>query len=384
MSKQIQFDRLDTILALATAEYMRQETEAFLAAETDATLGEETKRKITRMIRMEKGKNTRRKVWKVLHTLLIAALAAATVALVACVAHPEIRDAIWKVVLTWGDESVQIEFVPATPNRKPGADSAPTDSPTQKPNAPDDPIPDPPKSIEELRMPGFVPEKWTFETQKSRSIFTVDYFNGEGKVQATFQQMTMGYNSSVNSEGAVETKLTVNGWEAVLLTYAGKPDLYVLYWQDASYRYSLNGAFESLDQLLRMAQSVYGSPHELSDTPPDVLHCVKLPKYCPTAFAKLWGKNIGRMFQLVLYDTKDNYSGTFTQTIIKANSFADAEGAIATEVVINGFDGVVLTYANEPGVYAVYWQDHEYRYHIYALFDSMEDALRMAESVDVR
>ena len=55
-----------------------------------------------------------------------------------------------------------------------------------------------------------------------------------------------------------------------------------------------------------------------------------------------------------------------------------------TDVTINGFEGIVLTYAKEPRVYAVYWQDHEYRYHIYALFDSMEDALRMAESVDVR
>lgn len=384
MSKQMQFDRLDTILALASAEYMKQETRCFLDVKTDATLSEDTQQKIFGLIGLAKGKEVRRKTRKILRAVLIAALIAATVALAACMATPEIREAIWKVVLTWGEESVQIEFVPADPNRKPGADAAPGDSPTQKPDSPDDPIPDPPKTIEELRMPGFLPEKWTFETQKSRSVFVVTYFDSEGEMLATFQQMTVGYNSSVNSEGAVETKLKVNGWEAVLLSYEDPRNMYTLYWQDASYRYSLDGVFDSLDQLLQMAESVYGSSRELSDTPPDVLYTVKLPGYCPAAFTKLQGKSIGRMFRLVLYDAAGNYSGTFTQTIIEANTLADAEGATVTDVVINGFEGIVLTYATEPGVYAVYWQDHEYRYHIYALFDSMEEALRMAESVDVR
>jgi hypothetical protein len=381
MSKQIPFDGLDTLLSLASAEYMKQVTAEFLAAQTDANLSPETEEKITGMIRIEKRKVARGKVWKVIRTVLIAALAAATVALAACMANPEIREAIWKVVLTWGDESVKVDFVPATTN--PNAASKPV-SPNTSTQKPDDPIPEPPKRIEELRMPGYMPAGWKCENTKQRKIFGVSYYNSEGKMMATFTQTVLNVDSHVDSDHAIASEITINGWEGVWFTYEDQPNVYALYWQDYEYRYSFYGIFESYDQLIRMAESVYVDADDSDVQPPESIERVKIPNYYPSAFKTVKGHRLDFCLQLSFYDADGNFAGSYSQVIIDMNSYADAEGATATDIVINGFAGVLFTYAEEPGVYSVYWQDSEYRYHIYALFDSYEDAIRMAESVPVR
>ena len=377
MSKQIQFDRLDTILALATAEYMRQETEAFLSAETDAALSEETERKINRMIRIEKGKKTRRKVWKVLRTVLIAALAAATVALAACVAHPEIREAIWKVVLTWGDESVKIDFVPANPNRKPGANSADNNRPTQKPNTP---IPDAPKSIEAVRVPGYMPNGWTAESRNTGTIFSIDYYNADGESIITFVQMIIDSDSSVDANGATATELAVNGWDGVLLTYEDQPSVYMLYWQDYEYRYSFYGQFDSLDQLITMAESVYVEAGGFVEEAPKRIETIYAPSYMPQGWTTE-SVILRTNYMLVFYNQAGEYTITYNQMTISSKSHADAETGTATELTINGFTAVLFTYEDTPNLYNLYWQDNQYKYCIMGYVETVDELILMAESV---
>ncbi|MBO5779013.1 MAG: DUF4367 domain-containing protein [Clostridia bacterium] len=381
MSKQISFDRLDTLLALASAEYMKQVTSEFLAAETDATLSPEAEEAITGMIRVAKRKVAWGKAWKVIRTILVAALAAATVALAACMAYPEIREAIWKVVLTWGDESVKVDFVPATTHQNSASKPSSSNHSTPKPV---EPIPEPPKRIEELRMPGYMPVGWECENTKQRKMFEVSYYDSEAKMVATFTQTVLDVNTESDSDHAIVDEITINGWEGVLFTYEDQPNVYAIYWQDYEYRYGFYGLFESYDQFIRMAESVYVDADDSSVRPPESLERVKIPNYYPSAFSTAKGTVNDAFFQLSFYDADGNFKGTYTQMTIGMNSHADAEGATVTDIVINGFAGVLFAYADEPGVYSVYWQDSEYRYHIYALFDSREDAIRMAESVSVR
>ncbi len=381
MSKQISFDRLDTLLSLASAEYMKQVTGEFLAVETDATLSPEAEEKIMGMIQIAKRKIIRGKAWKVIRTILVAALAAATIALAACMAHPEIREAIWKVVLTWGDESVQIEFVPATTQQNPHSNAAKPDDSTKPP---EEPIPEPPTRIVEIRMPGYMPVGWECENTKQRKMFGVSYFNSAGEVIVTFTQVVLNVDSYVDSDHAIVDEITINGWEGVLFTYEDQPNVYALYWQDYEYRYSFYGIFESYDQLIRMAESVYVDANDSDVQLPESIERVKIPNYHPAAFKTVKGKRLDFLFRLSFYDADGNFAGVYSQMIIGMKSHADAEDATATDIVINGFAGVLFTYADEPGVYSIFWQDSEYRYHIYALFDSQEDAIRMAESVSVR
>lgn len=377
MSKQIQFDRLDTILALATAEYMRQETEAFLSAETDITLGEETERKITRMMHRANGRDRRRKVWKVLRTVLIAALAAATVALAACVAHPEIREAIWKVVLTWGDESVKIDFVPANPNRKPGASSADNNSPTQKPNAP---IPDAPKTIEAVRIPGYMPVGWTTESNLLNNCFRLSYYNADEERVITYRQSTIDANSTVDAEGATATELTVNGWDGVLLTYEDEPNVYTLYWQDYEYRYSFYGQFDSLDQLIRMAESVYVEAGGFVEEPTKTIETIYAPSYMPEGYTTE-SVSLKTSFMMMYYAPSEEHGFSYTQVNVDSKSRGDAEGAISTEITINEWNGILLSYEYDPHRFVLYWQDYEYRYSLSGYFESYDQLILMAESV---
>ena len=48
----------------------------------------------------------------------------------------------------------------------------------------------------------------------------------------------------------------INGHEGIMVEYPDVPGLYYLVWQDESYQYSLYGAFESVSELMKIAEGI--------------------------------------------------------------------------------------------------------------------------------
>lgn len=255
--------RLDLIWTLAAEEYVKDLIVESRKPQANAKIAEFTENKILRMIRRDHRRTQRRKTWKVLRTLLVACLIIATLALAACMALPTVREAIWKVVLDWGDESVKIGFV--TPENTNSADSTtaitPMDpsastAPAEPSDPPKPPASEPPTFIEEVNIPTYLPIGYTIQSKIMRKAYIVDYFNTEGNWALTFQQMTISSESEGDATQGNAIDVIVNGMNAILFTYEDQPNAYMLYWQDSQYRYSINGYFDSYDDLLKMAESV--------------------------------------------------------------------------------------------------------------------------------
>lgn len=258
------YNKLDAILALASVEYMKDVTNEFLTTTMDVELSVQTRHQIMRMIRKKEHQGTRQKAWKVCRGILVACLILATLALAACMAIPTIREAIWKVMLEWNDESVKIQFVPNDdPDYTTGVDPSETtanlpenSTVTEPEDEPDVPTVTPPTSIEEVNVPGYMPMGYTTKSSLESNNFQLLYYNANNTMEIIYRQAIIGYDTEGDGEGGIATELTVNGLNAVLFTYEGEDNIYNLYWQDNQYRYNIYGYFASYDDLIRMATSV--------------------------------------------------------------------------------------------------------------------------------
>ncbi len=259
--------KLDLIWTLAADEYVKDLICESRVSRADAVMDAWTENKILRMIRKEHNRTKRRKLWKVVRIALVACLTVATLAFAACMAFPTVREAIWKVVLQWGDESVKIEFVPSddpdytspagtTTDVSAGITTTELSDPSTQPDPPDQPVVEPPTSIEEVNVPAYVPAGYTVESTGTRKTHTLMYYNAAGEIMITFKQMTVSFGSEGDAQDGIATDVTINGMNAILITYEDQPNAFLLYWQDAQYKYNIHGYFESYDELIELANSV--------------------------------------------------------------------------------------------------------------------------------
>jgi hypothetical protein len=114
----------------------------------------------------------------------------------------------------------------------------------------------PPKYIEEVNVPSYMPTGYTSNSTLTKKAFMMDYYNQIGENVITFKQRIISSGSEGDAEEGTANEITINGFQAIVISYADHPNEYVLYWQDNQYRYSIHGYFEDYDELIRMATSV--------------------------------------------------------------------------------------------------------------------------------
>lgn len=249
--------RLDAILTVAATEYSQKLTEDFLSVKPDFEMSEPTERRIMRMIRKDKRRASRQNALKIAKYIMIACLIAATVAFTACMAIPRIRQAIWKAIVEWHDEYISIKFVPAETDANDISTAEPTDTTSDTPSAtPNEPIVTPPMTIEEVNMPSYMPVGYKTTSQLMNRIFMLNYFDENDEFVFTYNQTIIDVDDVLDSEEGKITETTINGLNAVIITYEDQPNVYILCWQDSQYRYSIYGYFEDYNELIRLAESV--------------------------------------------------------------------------------------------------------------------------------
>ena len=114
--------------------------------------------------------------------------------------------------------------------------------------------------------------------------------------------------------------------------------------------------------------------------PNDAIKEVRKPTWMPDGLEEVEGVNT-RLLVSVDYYMGDEYYFTYMQQPIAiGDTYVDNEGAILTEISINGYSGILATYSGEDRLNLI-WSDDEYIYYICGELISPEDSIKIAESI---
>ncbi len=222
---------------------------------------------------IEKGR-CKKSVGRFSLTKLVAAacLIVLSLAITACVAIPEVRNAIKRIVLSWNDDYVAIAFVeenetnpvldnvaatkendiPAVYGDADNAEETPKDS-----EAPENTEIVKPTSIEKKAYASYLPGDYTMVVDGDIAAFySISYYHKNEIKFYLSQNIIKGELKWADYESRrIEYKF-VNGFQAILFIDEFEPNLYLLIWQDNEYEYNLEGYFENVDELIKVAEGI--------------------------------------------------------------------------------------------------------------------------------
>lgn len=233
--KELHMEKFDALLSLASAECVKEEAEAFLSADI-SEIGDNPQ-----MLRKVLG-GSRKGKWHTVKIILLVALLCMSIAFTACMLVPEIRQAIWNVLVRERDSSVEIDFetneeaVPA--NASIGGEY--------------------PATIERKMQVTYVPEGFSVSTDVLRpGQYVISYMSEDGKKDFLISQAVINnVNSFVNENEGQITYIEIAGTEAILMKCNNESFIYKLVWQDDQYRYMICGSFVPANEIIRIAEGI--------------------------------------------------------------------------------------------------------------------------------
>lgn len=247
--RELPVDKLDAILTLAAARCVQDEAEAFLSADIS---GIEDNPELERMIlegtlgggngsRNSRGKKRGFK-WAIKIGALVALLCM-SVAFTACMFVPVIREVVWNTIVEWYEDHIEVSF-------------SDTEMETEAPTEP--PEDELPTSIEQTARLTYLPEGYVEgDGVLSNFQYWVNYCTQNDEWKFYFRQSIIdGTNSFLDNESSKVIYLKVNEYSAVFTEYEGENPAFSLVWSDAKYRYSLYGYFNSITEMIQIAESV--------------------------------------------------------------------------------------------------------------------------------
>ena len=233
--KELHMEKFDALLSLASAECIKEEAEAFLSADI-SEIGDNPQ-----MLRKVLG-GSRKGKWHTVKIILLVALLCMSIAFTACMLVPEIRQAIWNVLVRERESSVEIDFE-TNEEAVPANDSISEEYPA---------------TIERKMQVTYVPEGCIVADEVVASMqYSICYRNNEEKWEFTIFQSVIGRNDSfVNETEGEITYIEILGSKAVLIECTEKRFSHKLIWQDGQYRYMICGSFPSKNEVIRIAEGV--------------------------------------------------------------------------------------------------------------------------------
>ena len=245
--RELPVDKLDAILTLAAARCVQDEAEAFLSADISGIPDNpELEKKILNGTLGSNNSNSRGKKRGIKWAIKIGALVALlclSIAFTACMFVPVIREVVWNTIVEWYEDHIEVSF-------------SDTEMETEAPTEP--PEDDIPTSIEQTARLTYLPEGCVVGDEM---LMEVQYYadvcsqSGEWKFSLC-QGIIDGSNSFLDNESGDVIHLKVNENSAVLTEHQGERIVYSLMWQDAAYRYTLYGYFNSVTEMIQIAEGV--------------------------------------------------------------------------------------------------------------------------------
>lgn len=232
--------KLDALLSLSSSGSVQDETEAFLATDTSNIEVRPALHK--RIMRILKGKKH-----TVLKAVLISALAAVLLALSACACIPEVREYFWKITTIDRGDHAKVEF--QTEEK-----SDTEELTTIEPNA------DEITHIKQKMQLSVVPKGLVKGDDETLMMgqYHVNYYTSEGEWGMTVSQFDAKTNEIyVDNEHSTQITVMIKGNQALLLEepYSGRT-FYYLTWTDGTYNFSITGIFDSVTEVVQVAEGI--------------------------------------------------------------------------------------------------------------------------------
>lgn len=226
------YSNFDLLLCAAAEQYSNKELERILSVDTssiDAQIKEKTKN-------IRKSQQSHLNVWRIFKVAAVACLTIMSMAFTACVCIPEVREAIYDVVIEWYEDhiGVSIETTEQIPV-------------------------EPPSSIQQKAYTSYLDDSYRCEISvDNETIYALSYYNVETDEWRFMLKQTIisGDWNFADAEGQSVMETTIGNKNAVIETDESIPGFYTLHWRDDLYEYSIYGQFDNVDDLLRIASGV--------------------------------------------------------------------------------------------------------------------------------
>lgn len=249
--KELHENKIDALLTASLYRNVSKEAKAFLSLDvSDIVDHPRIKNRI-----LKRAKATPRALWRArLRIAAVACLIAASLAFTACMSIPEVRKALWNVLMSWHDDHVEIHFKPSDTSGTETSDKGSAETPPETPISPS-------QSIEKIASATYLPEGY-YAVEKESTALRVDTFYYDANDNMKFQLLQQVIDEEahrdviIDTENGSTTTIYVNGQEGILVEYSDVPGRFTLLWQDESYRYSLYGTFDSYTELMKIAEGI--------------------------------------------------------------------------------------------------------------------------------
>ena len=234
---EMQKDQFDILISAAVVQCVYRDADALSCVDTSDV--PDTPRLYKKVMRNLPGR--RRTTIK---AVIAVALIAALLALTACACLPDIREYFWSVVTDWYGEYFEVSFEQEEYSPDLTTESDTSVAPTE---------------IEQKAVLTKLPEGY-YAGEKSFVFqqYSVTYYNDNNEWVFIFNQSVSDNNTlHVDGESANAVRVLINQNEAILVEELyDQQKLYSLYWQIGGYRFSIHGVFDSISELIDIAEGI--------------------------------------------------------------------------------------------------------------------------------
>lgn len=231
------YNNFELLLSAASEECCNKMADRFLSAETDNIITPAERRRFNKINRNFRNKSNNK--FTALKVVAVACLICLSLCFIACMCITKVRDAIREAIIEWHDGFAAIEFM------------------SDDIQALNNDIPMPPTKIINKAHASYLPSSLKCEVKMDTyNYYILSYYSDDEFIFSLSQQTIHNDLHWTNSKNQTFQKITVNGYNGMLIEDSNEPDLYSIIWQTDSYRFSLVGKFSSAKEAIKIASGV--------------------------------------------------------------------------------------------------------------------------------
>lgn len=273
-------DRFDCVVRLALLNCGDRDVAMFNAIDdSQVILSPRLDRRIHHLIAQHAREERFGSSRKLAVRILVAAMLILSLSCVAMLSISGVREAIRRVIVSWYDDYLTIEYF--VDDKEP-ANSAPGEDTEENiysafPNAGGNcsgdcacdseetttPVKPAPTQIEEIRKPTYTMPGVELEEDvvcNNASTVNIDYYHGDDYIYSYSQHILKTSQKFFDSEGALVSERGFDGYVAQVITYKDKQEVQFI-WNDGEYVYTLLSITLSVDDMVEIARSVQAVPN---------------------------------------------------------------------------------------------------------------------------
>ncbi len=267
-------DRFDCVVRLALLNCGDRDVAMFNAIDdSQVVLSPRLNKRIHRLIAQHAREEMFAPSRRLAVRIIVAAMLILSLSCVAMLSISGVREAIRRVIVSWYEDYLTIEYF-VDENDTTTSSGEETEKniysafPNPKGNCTDDcacssdgttaPTKPIPTQIEEVRKPTYqIPGVELEEDVVVNKVagFAADYYVGDDLIYSFSQNVLKSNQKYFDSENAMLSEIDLNGYEAQIITYKNKSEVYLV-WCDGEYMYVLLSTVLNGSELTDVAKSV--------------------------------------------------------------------------------------------------------------------------------